>query len=226
MREALLDIVGGLLKKHKLEKHCCPPIDFCPIPWWKNDQAKPLSHWFEQDDPCRVIQGVQFPSRARVLAEAYCVATFFDSTSIDGFLRFSGDVRHHAQQCPGTLLDYLVKSVDGNSTAPVIQDPEALPTPSIVDPIVMPIPSTLVGSPSSQASDTLPTTEEPQEPHIDATSTMPDRENWVTRIEKLPRCEVQALAKEYGVKANSATSLIKKSLIEKLKRVSRAGEES
>ena len=380
-----------LLKKHKLEKHCCPPIDFCPIPWWKNDRAKPLSHWFEQDDPCRVIQGVQFPSRARVLAEAYCVATFFDSTSIDGFLRFSGDVRQHAQQCPGTLLDYLVKSVDGNSTAPAIQDPEALPAPSTADPTVVPVPSTLVGSPFSQARDTFvveqgvdskclmhamhmvignsddpalvdlkfqeaaqrlkaemlgefesksetlgnytravgmeairfskqykaigigctnlykvprlvsnsktlgvvfncdtrsgqrhwaglrqqsngsyvrvdplepldvsnamtpkvasamaiekhrngrhifliqlrdstsPTTEDPQEPPADATSTMPDRENWVTRIEKLPRHEVQALAKEYGVKANSATSLIKKSLIEKLKRVSRAGEES
>ena len=234
-----------LLKKHKLERHCCPPIDFCPIPWWKNDRAKPLSHWFEQDDPCRVIQGVQFPSRARVLAEAYCVATFFDSTSIDGFLRFSGDVRQHAQQCPGTLLDYLVKSVDGNSTAPAIQDPEALTAPSIADPTVVPVPSTLVGSPFSQARDTQdpaglnstplrvrgneitsPTTEDPQEPPADATSTMPDRENWVTRIEKLPRHEVQALAKEYGVKANSATSLIKKSLIEKLTRVSRAGEES
>ena len=196
-----------LLKTHKLEKHCCPPIDFCPIPWWKNDRAKPLSHWFEQDDPCRVIQGVQFPSQARVLVEAYCVATFFDSTSIDGFLRFSGDVRHHAQQCPGTLLDYLVKSVDGNSTASAIQDPKALPTSSIVDPTIVPIPSTLVGSPPI---------EEPQEPPTDATFTMPDRENRVTRIEKLPQHEVQALAKEYGVKANSVTSLIKKSLIEKL----------
>ena len=75
-----------------------------------------------------------------MLAEAYCVATFFDSTSIDGFLRFSGDVRQHAQQCPGTLLDYLVKSVDGNSTAPAIHDPEALPAPSIADPTVVPVP--------------------------------------------------------------------------------------
>ena len=57
--------------------------------------------------------------------------------------------------------------------------------------------------------------EEPQEPPADATFTMPDRENWVRRIEQLPRHEVQAQAKEYGVKANSATSMIKKSLIDK-----------
>jgi len=61
---------------------------------------------------------------------------------------------------------------------------------------------------------------------IQLRDSMPDRENWVRRIEKLPLHEVQAQAKEYGVKANSATSVIKKSLIDKLRRVSRATEES
>ena len=204
--------MGDLVQKHELQKHCCPPIDFCPIPCWQADRDKPLSNWFEGDDSCRVSSGVQFPSRARMLAEAYCVPTFFDSTCADGYLRFNGDVRQHAHSHPGTLLDYLVRSVDGNVPFDVIESTTK--------------PNTAVRSSShsrsSSSADKMSnyesaTHEETSPGSVtkgdtaigDDRQTSCEEMTWREKIDKLDHRGAQKLAKEYVLPANGRTEDIK-----------------
>ena len=204
-----------LVQQHELQKHCCPPLDFCPIPWWQADRDKPLSNWFEGDDSCRVSSGVQFPSRARMLAEAYCVPTFFDSTCADGYLRFDGDVRQHADSHPGTLVDYLVRSVDGNAPADVI---ESTPKP---DTAVRSSSRRRSSSSADKMSNYESATHEETNPGSvtegdtaigDDRQTSCEEMTWREKIDKLDHRGAQKLAKEFKLAANGKTHDIKASL--------------
>jgi hypothetical protein len=115
--------MGNLIRKNELEQHVCPPIDFCPIPWGSRHKNKPLGYWFDEEfewrsKKQRELSGVVYPSRGQILAGSFCCPTFVASAYTDPTLQFHGDVRVHAKELPGTLVDYLRLSVPYEANHP------------------------------------------------------------------------------------------------------------
>ena len=104
----VLHCIEATLHEMELGHHAHPPVDFCPIPWCRNSCKLPLGLFFEQKDKSkRVILGVPFPSRERIMDGCYCCPTFCATTSLPAQQRFLGGTAKYTNEQPSSLLSYL-----------------------------------------------------------------------------------------------------------------------